>query len=84
VALAQGHAERALRLAGASEAQGHRTGASFWSTLDRADTERMVTAARRQLGAAAAEPTWAAGLAMNLEQAVAYALEAAPAPRAGS
>jgi hypothetical protein len=83
VARAQGRAERALRLAGAFEAQRHRTGAGSWSTRDRADTERMVAAARQRLGEAPAAAARAARRAMTLEQAVADALEEAPAPSAG-
>jgi hypothetical protein len=39
------------------------------------DYERAMTGARAQLGEEAFAPTWAAGQAMTMEQAIAYALE---------
>ena len=44
-----------------------------------ADREAAVVAARAALGGAAFAAAWAAGQAMPLEQAVAFALEDAPA-----
>jgi len=41
----------------------------------RADYERDLAAARAQLDAASLAAAWAAGQAMGLEQAIAYALE---------
>ena len=48
----------------------------------RAEAPGFLERARQTLGAAAFAAAWAAGQAMSLEQAVAYALEEAPAPAA--
>jgi hypothetical protein len=42
---------------------------------ERRDYERIVATARAQLGEEAFAMAWAAGRAMSLDQAIAYALE---------
>jgi hypothetical protein len=49
----------------------------------RAEVPGFLAQARQTLGAPAYAAAWAAGQAMPLEQAVADALEEAPAPSAG-
>ncbi len=46
--------------------------------VDRADHDDIVATARAQIDEASFEAAWAAGRAMPLEQAIAYALEDAP------
>ncbi len=73
----QAHPRRAARLLGAADALRAEMGA----TLDRdnlAEYDRMVAAARRQLGARDWAAAWAEGRAMAVEQAVAYALAEDP------
>jgi tetratricopeptide (TPR) repeat protein len=74
VAAAGGHAERALRLAGAgtalSEAQALRLPEAEQAVLD-----GSVEAARAGLSEQAATAAWEDGQAMTIEQAVAYALQ---------
>ncbi|HEY3079372.1 MAG TPA: tetratricopeptide repeat protein [Chloroflexota bacterium] len=73
LAAAQGQPRRALRLAGAAaalrRAPGFRVPPSSVVRL-----ERKLGPIRAELGQAAAEAVWAAGEAMSLEEAVAYAL----------
>jgi hypothetical protein len=73
-ACAQGQGERAAQLFGAAEALREAIGAPLPS-IDRADYDRSVAAARVVLGEEAFLAAWAAGRAMTMEQAVAYALE---------
>ena len=65
---------RAARLLGAAEAQCEAIGAALWPP-DRLEHERTVAAVQGALGEAACVAAWAAGRAMTLEQAIAYALE---------
>ena len=70
----QGQADRAARLYGAAEALREATHRPI-QPFDRSLRERLLTAARAQLDAAAWQAAWAEGRAMPLEQAIAYALE---------
>ena len=79
VASARGDPLRAARLLGAAEAVRAATGARL-APVRRADHEGVVVAVRAALGAAALAAARAEGQAMAPEQALAYALEAAPAP----
>ncbi len=74
VAVAKGQAARAARLFGAVEAILDSVGA-LMNTTDKADYEQNVASARAQLGEEAWQAMWAAGRAMRIEQAIAYALE---------
>jgi predicted ATPase/class 3 adenylate cyclase len=78
--VAAGRPARAARLFGAEAAT--RAGAPILSNLTpQADHyAEDVAAAHAALGAATFQAAWAEGQAMPLEQAVAYALEEAPAP----
>jgi predicted ATPase/transcriptional regulator with XRE-family HTH domain len=77
VAARQGQPERTLRLAGAAAA--FRATARFLAPPhDRARLEQALLSARSSLGEPAAAAAWAAGHAMPLEEAVAYAWEAQP------
>jgi hypothetical protein len=76
-AAARGQAERALRLAGAADAL-RETAALRPTTPEREALEQWLRPTRAALGAAEAEAARAAGRAMTLEQAVAYALADAP------
>jgi tetratricopeptide (TPR) repeat protein len=69
VAAAQSQSQRAARLLGTVEAWNVQLEAA-----DRADYDRIVAAARTQLGEEAFAAAWAAGRSMSLEQAVAEAL----------
>ena len=74
LARALGQPERATRLSGAVEA----LRASIGSRLEQEEQvehERTISVARSQLGEAIFNQLWLEGLAMSLEQAVAYALE---------
>jgi non-specific serine/threonine protein kinase len=82
VANVRGHALRAARLWGAGDAIRRRVGAAphpQWQV----ELERHVTAVRTRLGDGAFDNAWAEGGALDLEQAVAYALgaEASESPR---
>ena len=74
VAWQLGHHERAARLFGAAEALRERVGAPL-TPGGRADYDRRVAATTAALGSAAFNAAWAKGLAMTLEEAIAYALE---------
>jgi predicted ATPase/transcriptional regulator with XRE-family HTH domain len=74
VAVAQGRAEHATRLLGATAALFEIYDPAM-DPVDRADCERSIGAARAQLDAATFDTAWAAGRAMTVEQAIAYALE---------
>jgi non-specific serine/threonine protein kinase len=73
----------ALRLAGATTALTRRTGIAVQHS-DRWRNERWLPAARQLLGEETAMAAWAEGQAMQLDQAIAYALspgEPVPATR---
>jgi non-specific serine/threonine protein kinase len=72
VAVLRGQAERAARLFGAMAALGGSIG--NWP-LNPERQERSLEAARAALGVEAFEAAWAAGRAMALANAIAYALE---------
>jgi tetratricopeptide (TPR) repeat protein len=74
VAGAHGDLQRAARLAGAASAL---RPATYVLSLrdDRAAHDLQVTALPRELGEAAFATAWAAGQAMTLEEAIAYALQ---------
>jgi tetratricopeptide (TPR) repeat protein len=71
---AEGDARRALRLAGAADAQ-HERLATFRADNIRAWVERYLAAAWASLPRAAADAEWVRGRAMTLEEAVADALK---------
>jgi predicted ATPase/DNA-binding CsgD family transcriptional regulator len=70
---AQGNAEKAARLLGASEALLEKMGLVA-QAADQVEIERNEAAVREQLDEAAFEAAWGKGRAMSLEEAVAYAL----------
>jgi predicted ATPase/class 3 adenylate cyclase len=72
----EGQAKRAARLFGATEALRQPIQAPV-PGHERLDYESRVAAAREALGAEAFAAAWEEGRAMTLEQAIAYALEAA-------
>jgi predicted ATPase/DNA-binding CsgD family transcriptional regulator len=84
VAAFQTHPVRAARLWGAAEGMSETFGAQFSHTGRAAiDYDGRLAVARSQLGEAAWTAAWAEGRAMDLEQAIEYALEqkdAAPEP----
>ena len=73
VAAAQGQAGRAARLLGAAEAVRESIGFVL-PPIYRADYDRDEAAVRAQLDEAVFAAAWAAGRAMSLEQAIAYAI----------
>jgi hypothetical protein len=82
VAAAREQKERAARLFGAAEALREAAGAPFPSgaragtqPAERAAVEQHVATVRTALGSEAFAAAWAAGRAMTLDEAVAYALE---------
>lgn len=75
VAAMESQPARALRLAGAASAASEALGALEDRYLAaRAEAERELDSARQALDDRGAEAAWAAGAAMTLERAVAYAL----------
>jgi hypothetical protein len=70
----QGELRRAVRLLGAAAALRETCGLPV-PPIDRADREQQVAALRRSLGEEAFAAAWAAGQAMSLHEAVAFALE---------
>ncbi len=75
VAGATGRAEHVARLLGAAEVLLETVGAPRYPYVpDRATVQRATAGARAQLTAEAFAAAWAAGRAMTLEQAAAYAL----------
>jgi non-specific serine/threonine protein kinase len=72
VASAQGRFERAAQLSGAAAARVDSLGYVL-DPIDRAHYESAITMARAHLDEAAFAAAWAAGRAMSLEQAIAYA-----------
>src|SRR5262249_928701 len=77
-AYAQGHRERAGRLRPGGGAPGESSGARRLPA-EQPLHEALVAQLREGLAGAVFAAAWAAGQAMPLEQAVAYALEEAPA-----
>jgi predicted ATPase/class 3 adenylate cyclase len=82
LALREGSPDRALRLAGAAEAVRERIAAGAPPTLIQHGD--YAAEARASLPAVAADAEWAAGRTMTEEAAVAYALQRAANPAAGS
>lgn len=74
IAAGQGQSERALRLAGASEALRESAGILL-PPVWQAWVERLLEPARKMLDKEGCAVAWAEGRAMNLEQAVAFALD---------
>ncbi|HZS87562.1 MAG TPA: tetratricopeptide repeat protein [Chloroflexota bacterium] len=72
LARVQGHLERAARLWGATEALRAAVGAALHAA-DSADHERNVAALRAELEPSLLSAAWAAGRAMTVDQAAAYA-----------
>jgi DNA-binding NarL/FixJ family response regulator len=77
---AEGHAERALRFAGAATTLREHVG-SLLLPPQRAALQQRLAPARRRLSAAAAEAAWQAGRALAPQQAVVKALDYAPVGR---
>ena len=76
VAAAEGELVRAARLWGAAEALLATGEAAVYAhTPDRSQYEHAVSAARQRLDERRWEEAWAAGRAMTVDQAIAYALE---------
>jgi len=73
LAVAAGQAERAARLLGADEALREAHTIPIWSD-PRRQYDRLVATARAALGDETFAAAWAAGRALTLEQAIAYAL----------
>jgi non-specific serine/threonine protein kinase len=76
-AVALGHPGRAARLSGAAEALYERQGFEPQAG-DKPEFDRYQAAAREQLDEVTFETAWAEGRAMNLDEAISYALEEAP------
>ena len=74
LAAGQGQPEKALRLAGASEALRESAGIRL-PPVWQARVERLLEPAREMLDETSCSVAWAEGRAMNLEQAVAFALD---------
>jgi non-specific serine/threonine protein kinase len=84
LAAAEGHPERALRLAGAALALRQEAGTHLHA-YDRELLERSLEPARRLITAEAAATAWSDGQAMGLEAALAYAeTPGGEDPRAGT
>jgi non-specific serine/threonine protein kinase len=73
LAMTDGEAERAVRLAGAADRLRRRQGTKSWPVLARR-REQWLTRARSVLGNATLEVVWEAGSAMSADDAVALAL----------
>ena len=83
-AVLTGEPDRAFQLAGAAAAQRRRLGITrrpspWWNDL----VERSLDSVRRQLGSERSETAWQAGLAMDFERAIEYALGGARATEVG-
>jgi hypothetical protein len=74
IAGSEGHPEKAARLFGAATGMLGVIEASL-EPVDQIDYDRNLLFARAQLGDAAWEKAWSEGRAMNMEDAIAYALE---------
>jgi hypothetical protein len=79
LAVTQGRAERAVRLAGAAERLRSTSGTHSWPVVERSRT-RWLSTARETLNETAYRAAWAQGQAMTPEQAIAYALAEASVP----
>ena len=79
IACARGRAEGAVRLFGAAAAMREAVGATR-SPNKRAESDLAASAARAALGDDAFAAAWAEGGAMDLDQAVAYAIDVASQP----
>jgi DNA-binding CsgD family transcriptional regulator len=84
IAAGGGRAETAVRLYAAAARLRERTGNAIRVTYDQPVYERGMAAARAALDPAAFALAWDAGAALPLDQAVAEALDLAPAPAAGA
>jgi len=82
ITAARGHHPRAARLFGAAEGLRARVGAAVLPFYQ-AGYDQGVAQARAALGPAAFGAAWTAGRAMQLDEALAYALEVDPPPLAG-
>ena len=80
LALGQGHAERALRLAGAAGRLRESIGAPLHHQ-GKIDLDQMLVPAWVQLGEAESQRAWDEGFSMSIENALEYALATAPPPR---
>lgn len=74
LARAEGEVVWAVRLLGSVATLREEAGAALWF-LDRREFERHVMLAREELSPEVFDAAWAAGRALNLDQAVQYALE---------
>ena len=74
IAMAQGQAEKAVRLFGAAAAMRSSIG-SVIDPADQANYEKNRNSLRAKLGKERFKAVWDEGYALTLEQAVAYALE---------
>ena len=79
VAVSLAKASRAVRLLGATDAIRSVIGVTP-TPVQLAARQRAIATVPAELGEQAFVAAWAEGQAMNLEQAIAYALEVAPAP----
>jgi len=70
LAFAEGHPDRAARLAGAADALRRRLGLSAWPLLRRVEAD-LVTQVRQRLGGAQFDQAFAAGSTLTQQQAVA-------------
>jgi tetratricopeptide (TPR) repeat protein len=77
LAAVRGQAERAARLFGAAEALREAIGSPL-APVDRAEYDRSLAAARAALGEEGFAAAWAAGRALSLEAAMAFALDETP------
>jgi len=75
LARARGQWERAARLLGGADAALERLGGVLIEPIGRGERERTLAATRQRLGEPAYAAAYAAGRALSLEQAVAYALD---------
>ena len=83
LAIAQGHTERAVRLAGAAERLRATSGTHSWPVVQRTRA-RWLASARQTLDETAYRAAWEQGQAMNREDAIAYALEQTPSAPVGN
>lgn len=83
LAMDEGHAERAVRLAGHAAGQRNSRGTHLWPVVERS-RRRWLAAAHKMLGDEAFPAAWREGQAMEPEQAIAYALEGAPVPESAA
>ncbi len=72
VAASQGQLEHATKLLGVAEALRKANSTPLWPD-ERAERDRIVTAARAQLGAVVFATAWAAWQALPLEQVITHA-----------